>query len=64
MEKKICIFRASKELILSISFKCIENGHDMKIMPRETYKRGTSSVTQHMLVERDSEINTEKDASE
>ncbi|KUM64736.1 hypothetical protein ACN42_g2346 [Penicillium freii] len=57
------LFRTGKKLTLNISFNFVENNHGSKFGLKATDKRGASSVTQRMLIERDAEINDDEEAT-
>jgi hypothetical protein len=57
------LFRAGKKLTLNMSFNYTEGSHVPRPSPRGTDKRGTSSATQLMLLERQANINTEEQAT-
>jgi hypothetical protein len=51
------LFRAGKKLTLNMSINYTEGSHVPRPSPRGTDKRGTSSATQLMLLERQADIN-------
>lgn len=57
------LFRAGKKLTLNMSFNYTEGSHISRPSPRGTYKRGASSATQLMLLERQANINAEEQAT-
>jgi hypothetical protein len=57
------LFRAGKKLTLNISFNYTESGQGLKSVLKATDKRGVSSVTQRMLLERHAEISAEEEAT-
>lgn len=57
------LFRTGKKLTLNISFNFVESNHGSKFGLKATDKRGASSVTQRMLIERDAEINADEEAT-
>jgi hypothetical protein len=57
------LFRAGKKLTLNMSFNYTEGSHVPRPSPRGTDKRGTSSATQLMLLERQADINAQEQAT-
>ncbi|OGE46894.1 hypothetical protein PENARI_c093G12216 [Penicillium arizonense] len=57
------LFRAGKKLTLNMSFNYTEGSHVPRASPRRTDKRGTSSATQLMLLERQADINAQEQAT-
>lgn len=58
------LFATGKKLRLDISFGYVEHDHSATATPLSAEKRGRSSVTQRMLLARDTHINAEESSSE
>ncbi|KAI2737610.1 hypothetical protein DTO013F2_9754 [Penicillium roqueforti] len=67
VEKQLLVwgdcFRDGKKLTLNMSFNYTDSSNALKSVPRSTDKRGTSSATQRMLLQRHEEINAAEEAT-
>jgi hypothetical protein len=54
------LFRTGKKLTLNMSFNYTEGSHTQRSGSRSADKRGSSSATQYMFLDRQAEINAEE----